>query len=117
MEGAGGGAVSDHVLVLSTVAQAEDAERIARALVERRLAACVNVVAGLTSFYRWKGAVQRDDERLLLIKTRRDRYAALQEALASLHPYQLPEIVALPFEAGSAAYLAWVDENVGGGPD
>jgi len=114
MEDAGGRAVSDHVLVLSTVAQPQDAERIARELVERRLAACVNVVAGLTSFYRWKGAVQRDDERLLLIKTRRDRYAALEQALVALHPYELPEIVALPFEAGSAPYLAWIDENVGG---
>ena len=107
--------MNDHVLVLSTVAQPEDAERIARELVERRLAACVNVVAGVASFYRWKGAVQRDDERLLLIKTRRDRYAALEQALASLHPYELPEIVALPFEAGSAAYLAWIDVNVAGG--
>jgi periplasmic divalent cation tolerance protein len=106
--------VSEHVLVLSTVAQAEDAERIARALVERRLAACVNVVPGLTSFYRWKGAVQRDEERLLLIKARRDGYAALEQALRELHPYELPEVVALPIDAGSAAYLAWLDENVGG---
>ena len=106
--------MSEHVLVLSTVAQAEDAERIARALVERRVAACVNVVPGLTSFYRWKGALQRDDERLLLIKTRRDGYAALEQALRSLHPYEVPEIVALPLEAGSAAYLAWIDQNVDG---
>ena len=106
--------MSEHVLVLSTVAQAEDAERIARALVERRVAACVNVVPGLTSFYRWKGALQRDDERLLLIKTRRDAFAALEQALRALHPYEVPEIVALPLEAGSAAYLAWIDENVGG---
>jgi periplasmic divalent cation tolerance protein len=104
--------MSEHLVVLSTVAQAEDAERIARALVERRLAACVNVVPGLLSFYRWKGSVQRDDERLLVIKTRRERYAELQHALQALHPYELPEVLALPVEAGSPAYLGWIDENV-----
>jgi len=104
--------VTEHLVVFSTVAKAEDAERIARALVEQRLAACVNVVPGLVSLYRWKGELQRDEERLLVIKTRRERYAALQQALQSLHPYELPEIVALPVEAGSPAYLAWIDENV-----
>ncbi len=99
-------------MVLSTVGSAEDAERIARALVERRLAACVNVVPGLVSIYRWKGGVERDDERLLVIKTRRDRFEALKEAIASLHPYEVPEVLALPVEAGSAAYLAWLDDAV-----
>jgi periplasmic divalent cation tolerance protein len=102
--------VSEHVVVLSTVAGAEDAERIARELVERRLAACVNVVPGLVSLYRWKGAVSKDEERLLLIKTRRERYDALAQALQELHPYELPEIVALPVEAGSLPL-----PDVGGG--
>lgn len=104
--------MSTHIVVLSTVGNAEDADRIARALVERRLAACVNVVPGLVSIYRWKGAVERDEERLLVIKTRRERLDALRAAIVSLHPYEVPEILALPVEAGSPAYLAWLDESV-----
>jgi periplasmic divalent cation tolerance protein len=104
--------VSDRVVALSTVGTAEDAERIARALVERRLAACVNVVPGVVSVYRWKGAVERDEERLLVIKTRAERLEALRQALVELHPYEVPELVALPVEAGHAPYLAWLDESV-----
>ena len=104
--------MSDRVVVLSTVGSAEDAARIARALVERRLAACVNVVAGVRSFYRWKGAVEEDEERLLVIKTRRDRFEALREALVALHPYELPETIVLPIDAGHAPYLTWLDESV-----
>lgn len=104
--------MSDHVVVLSTVGKAEDAARLARALVERRLAACVNVVAGVRSVYRWKGNVEEDEERLLVIKTRRDRFEALRAALLSLHPYELPEAIVLPIEAGHAPYLAWLDESV-----
>jgi periplasmic divalent cation tolerance protein len=104
--------MSEHLLVLSTVGSAEDAERIARALVERRLAACVNVVPGLTSVYRWKGEVQAEPERLLLIKTRVQRFEALRQALVELHPYELPEVLAVPLEGGHAPYLAWLDESV-----
>jgi periplasmic divalent cation tolerance protein len=103
--------VSEHVVVLSTVAKAEDARRIAHALVERRLAACVNVVPGVRSVYRWKGRIEEDDERLLVIKTRRDRAEALRQALVALHPYELPEAIVLPVEAGHAPYLAWLDES------
>jgi periplasmic divalent cation tolerance protein len=103
--------VSERVLVLSTVARAEDAERIARALVERGLAACVNVVPGLVSIYRWKGNVEREQELLLLIKARADDFEALREALVTLHPYELPEVVAVPIEKGHAPYLSWLDEN------
>ncbi len=104
--------MSGRVLVLSTVARAEDAERIARELVERRLAACVNVVPGVTSIYRWKGGVERDEERLLLIKTRTERLAALRETLVALHPYEVPEAIALPIEGGHQPYLDWLDESV-----
>lgn len=104
--------MSERVVVLSTVAHAEHAERIAHALVERRLAACVNVVPGVVSVYRWKGAVERDEERLLVIKTRAARLPALREALVALHPYELPELVALPIEAGHEPYLAWIDDSV-----
>ncbi len=104
--------MSERLVALSTVATAEDAERIARALVEGRLAACVNVVPRVVSVYRWKGEVSRDQELLLLIKTRRERLDAVREALVALHPYELPELVALPVEAGHEPYLAWIDESV-----
>jgi len=104
--------VSGHIVVLSTVGKAEDAERIGRALVERGLAACVNIVPAVTSIYRWKGKVEREEERLLLIKTRAERFPALREALVSLHPYEVPEVLALPIEDGHQPYLAWLDENV-----
>ncbi len=86
-------------------------ERIGRAVVESRLAACVNILSGVRSIYRWEGKIQRDSEVLLLIKTRRGRLAALQRTVKSLHPYTVPEIIALPVTAGSAAYLAWVKRS------
>ncbi|HEY6552521.1 MAG TPA: divalent-cation tolerance protein CutA [Vicinamibacteria bacterium] len=104
--------MSDHCLVLSTVASAEDGDRLARALVERRVAACVNVVAGVTSFYRWEGGVQRDEERLLVIKTRTDRFSDLRNALVDLHPYEVPEVIALPITGAHSPYLAWLDASV-----
>jgi periplasmic divalent cation tolerance protein len=104
--------VSERVVALSTVGTAEDAERIARALVETRLAACVNVVPGLVSIYRWKDALEREEERLLVIKTRADRLSALEEALVALHPYEVPELLTLPVGEGYAPYLAWLDESV-----
>jgi periplasmic divalent cation tolerance protein len=105
--------VSERLLVLTTVARAEDAERIAEELVGRRLAACVNVLPGVRSIYRWKGAVERDEERLLVVKTRADRFEALRETLLALHPYEVPEVVAVSIEAGSEPYLRWLDESVG----
>lgn len=113
----GGRRVSERIVVLSTVASAEDADRMARELVERRLAACVNVVPGLVSIYRWKGGVERDEERLLIIKTRSERFEALREALVALHPYEVPEVLALPIFAGSRPYLDWLDSAVAGRPD
>jgi periplasmic divalent cation tolerance protein len=103
---------SGAVVALTTAGSAADAERIARALVEGRHAACVNVVPGVVSIYRWKGAIERDDEQLLVIKTRADRVEALREALVALHPYELPELLVLPVEAGHPPYLAWVRESV-----
>jgi periplasmic divalent cation tolerance protein len=95
-------------VVLVTAPDAEAGGRIARALVEERLAACVNALPGVRSTYRWKGALHEDDEVLLVIKTRADRLAALAERVRALHPYELPEVLALPAAGGSAAYLAWV---------
>ena len=104
--------MSDHLVVLSTVAKAEDAERIGRALVEGGLAACVNVVPAVTSIYKWKGKLEREEERLLVIKTRADRFEALREALVALHPYEMPEVLALPVAGGHGPYLEWLDANV-----
>jgi len=107
--------MSGRIVVLSTVGGADEAERIAERLVEQGLAACVNVLPDAISIYRWKGRVERDEERLLLIKTRAERFEALREAILSLHPYEVPEIVALPIAAGHEPYLAWLDASVGMG--
>jgi periplasmic divalent cation tolerance protein len=104
--------VTDALVALSTVGNADDAQRIARALVERRLAACVSVVPGLTSTYRWQGAVETGQELLLVIKTGRGRFEALRAALVELHPYDVPELIALPVEAGHPPYLEWLSAHV-----
>lgn len=101
------------VVLLSTVGKKEDAERIAEALVERGLAACVNVVPGLRSIYRWKGKVEKDDELLLIIKTRGERVEELRQALlGGLHPYEVPELVVLPIAGGHPPYLDWIKDAV-----
>ena len=102
------------LVALSTVATAEAAERIARSLVEKGLAACVNVVPGLVSFYRWQGRVERDPEVLLVIKTRSERFEELKAALLAEHPYDLPELVAFPIAAGHQPYLEWLEASVRG---
>jgi len=85
---------------------------MARTLVEERLAACVSILTGVTSVYRWQGGVEQDGEQQLLIKTTPDRLAALEARLQELHPYDVPELLVLDVEQGGAAYLAWVHESV-----
>mgnify|MGYP003579075294 CR=1 FL=1 len=104
--------MTDAVLALSTVGNAETAQRIGRALVERRLVACVNVVPGVTSIYAWKGSVTTDSELLLVIKTRRAKLDEVRSALLELHPYEVPELVALPIAGGHGAYLEWIEDSV-----
>ncbi|AGA89051.1 uncharacterized protein involved in tolerance to divalent cations [Thioflavicoccus mobilis 8321] len=96
------------LLALCTCPDAETADRLASALVEERLAACVNILPGITSVYHWRGQVERDDEVLLLIKTVAARFAALSERLVALHPYEVPEVIATPITAGLPAYLDWM---------
>ncbi|HJR73031.1 MAG TPA: divalent-cation tolerance protein CutA [Luteimonas sp.] len=96
------------LVCLSTCPDPETADRIAAALVEERLAACVNALPGVRSTYRWKGDVQRDNETLLIIKTTKDRLERLAERLAELHPYELPELVAVEAAGGLPAYLDWI---------
>lgn len=96
------------VVVFSTFPGAERAAEVARTLVDERLAACVNLVPAVRSIYRWQGAVQDDTEALAIIKTTSERLPALRERLAALHPYDVPEILALPVADGHAPYLAWL---------
>jgi periplasmic divalent cation tolerance protein len=103
------------MVVLSTVSTPDDAERIARDLVDSGLAACVNVAPSVTSFYRWKGRLEREEERLLLIKIREQDFERLRERLVALHPYEVPEVIALRIERGHAPYLQWMDESLGAG--
>jgi periplasmic divalent cation tolerance protein len=98
--------------VLSAVGAQPDAQKIARALVEERLAACVNVVPGVMSVYRWKGAVEQEAELMLVIKTIGERVEPLKARLVELHPYELPEVVVIPIGGGHAPYLAWLEEQV-----
>ena len=95
-------------VVLMTAPDAEVGASLARRIVEEGLAACVNLVPGVRSIYRWQGALQEDPEILLIAKTRADLVAALAERVRALHPYELPELIALPVVAGSAPYLEWV---------
>lgn len=99
------------LLVLTTLPDRESAERLARTLVEKKVAACVNVLAPCRSVYRWKGEVHQEDEHPVLIKTTRDAYAALEAAIRQAHPYELPEVVAVPIERGLPAYLDWLAEE------
>jgi periplasmic divalent cation tolerance protein len=99
--------------VLSTAPDASTASRIAEALVGERLAACVNVVEGVSSIYRWKGGVQRDREVLMVVKTTSDAVERLRSLLVELHPYEVPEVLALPVADGHPPYLDWVRGEVG----
>ena len=103
---------SEYCLVLSTFPEGEGAAAAARELVERGLAACGNILPGLRSIYIWQGRQEESTEQLLILKTRCDIYPAVEEALRALHPYELPEIRAVPVQAGLATYLAWVDQGV-----
>src|SRR3954467_8570426 len=103
---------TDARIILSTAGSREEANRIANALVERRLAACVNVVGPIGSVYRWQGKVERAEEFLLAMKTTSAKFAQVSAAIKELHSYELPECVELAVTAGSDAYLAWIVANV-----
>jgi periplasmic divalent cation tolerance protein len=96
------------LLVFTNLPDRASAERLADLLLEQQLAACVSILAPCRSVYRWKGAVQHDEEHPMLIKTSAERYEALEQALRQGHPYELPEIIAVPIERGLPAYLDWV---------
>jgi periplasmic divalent cation tolerance protein len=99
------------VVVLVTCPSKKVGEKLAHALVQERLAACVNIFPGLTSFFHWEGKICRDAEALLVIKTRRTRLPALTRRVKALHPYSVPEVIALPLVGGSTSYLSWVRDS------
>ncbi len=100
-----------YIVVFCTVPRGKG-EELADILVKEKVAACVNVVKGLRSFYWWKGNIERDDEELLIIKTSTKKFEALEKTIKENHPYTIPEIIALPIIAGNPDYLNWIDESV-----
>jgi len=100
--------MTDVIIIFVTAGSEPEAETIARALVEERLAACVNIISPIRSIYRWEGKVQDDREWLLVIKTRQIHFAAVEARVRSLHSYQVPEVIALPIVDGSERYLGWI---------
>ncbi len=101
--------MTDKIVVLSACDSEEQAATLARHLVDRRLAACVSIVPGARSVYRWKGSIEEAAEWLLVIKSRRDLFPALREELGKMHTYEVPEVIALPVVDGAENYLAWLD--------
>jgi len=103
--------MSEAIVVLVTCSSEEEATKIANALVEGRLAACANIISPVRSIYRWEGKVWDEKEWMLIIKTLKTRFEALEKKVKSLHSYSVPEIIALPIVEGSASYLKWIEEN------
>ena len=108
--------MQEFVVVYVTAGSAEEADRLAGSLVEERLAACVNRIKSVQSVYRWQGKVERSEEELLIIKTSRDRFSALEKRVRELHSYSVPEVIALPIIEGSSGYLRWLREQVAPSP-
>src|SRR5579872_2644128 len=105
--------MTDRRIVMATAASKEEAQTIAQALVDRRLAACVNILGPMQSIYRWKGAVEESNEWLLIVKTTATMTAQVDALVRTLHSYEVPEVIVLPLESGSEPYLRWIGESVG----
>ena len=105
----------DSLIVFTNLPDRETAEKLALLLIERRLAACVSVLAPCSSVYRWQGEIQHDEEHPLLIKTTQDRYAELETSIRANHPYELPEIIAVPVTGALPAYLHWIESETRAG--
>ena len=105
---------SEHLVVMNTCPDSETAGRIAADLVDRKLAACVQVLPGLQSYFHWDGKVDREEEHLLLIKTSSASYPALEQRILELHPYELPEIIGVPVSKGLPEYLSWINDKSSG---
>jgi periplasmic divalent cation tolerance protein len=103
---------TSYIVILSTVGNVEEASRIAEHLVSNHLVACVNIIRGIQSVYWWKDQVQRDEECLMLIKTEHSKFAEVEQAIRSLHSYEVPEVISLPLENGSTKYLQWIENSL-----
>lgn len=104
--------MSEYIQVFTTVENRDDADQIAKTLVEKRLAACIQIIGPLTSYFQWRGKLESSQEYLCLIKSREDIYSKLEEAIKRLHPYEVPEILAIPVIKGSKEYLNWLDQEL-----
>ncbi len=104
--------MTDKIVVLSTCASQKEAETIARLLVEERLAACVNIVPRMRSFYRWNGAIESAEECLLVIKSSRELFTQLRAVLEQAHSYEVPEAIAIPIVDGAGTYMSWLESNL-----
>ena len=109
--------MTDKIVVLSTCGSAEEGARIARALVEKKLAACVNVIPAVRSFYQWKGAIEDEQELLLVIKSSRGLFNQLRVEIEKLHSYEVPEVIAVPIVEGSEGYLEWLERELAEKPE
>jgi periplasmic divalent cation tolerance protein len=103
--------MTTYIQVVTTTARREEAQRIARELVEKQLAACAQIVGPITSIYRWQGKIETDEEWQCWCKTRGELFTQVETAIRAIHPYEVPEILAVPIVAGSERYLAWLDEQ------
>ena len=101
-----------HSLILSTTSTKDEAQNIAKVLVERKLVACVNIVGPIESIYRWKGEVENAQEFLMVIKTEAGRFAEVRDAIKGMHSYEVPELIEVSIENGSADYLKWISESI-----
>ena len=104
--------MEDYIVIYTTTDNKEDAQRIARDLVEQRLAACVQVTGPIQSTYRWEAQIERGEEWLCSIKSRKDLLPAIEDAIRAIHPYDVPEIIALPIVGGSDDYLSWLGDQL-----
>ena len=103
--------MNEGIIVLTTLPGMDEAKALARELTSSKLAACVNIMPRMTSVYEWKGESQEGEEHLLIIKTRKERYAQIERRISDTHPYELPEIIATPITHGLPGYLNWIEEN------
>src|SRR5512145_1258928 len=107
--------MTDKIVIFVAVGNSSDAALLAKSLVEKRLAACANLIPGISSWYWWEGKVNQDQEVLLMMKTSRDKFAALEKEVLRLHSYAVPEIIAVQIVEGSKNYLNWIEESLKGG--
>lgn len=107
--------MTEYIQIFTTTENKEDAEKIAKEVVEKRLAACAQILGPIESTYWWEGEVEKAEEWLCIMKSRNDLYGELEKAIKGIHPYDVPEILAMPVISGNPGYLQWVDKEVGGG--